>query len=311
MAVVSSDFLSGVLTNFRALFAREFNAAQGLQGWAQLALRVPSSGEQNTYEWFGTVPQMQDVSHDQVELRGFGEYNFSITNKEYQAAIEVSRMSLERDRLNLVTPRIQQLAGEAARHPGELIFNLFESNPDAYDGTAFFANARTIGESASIDNILSGSGTTVTNVQTDMASGRAAMRQFQDDRGRALNLVPNVIVVPPALENTIWQALNVQRAGRQDRQMIPATDNGVLQGNGYALIVNPFLTDANDWYMFHVGGAQMKPFIYQVEKEPTMESDTNPNTRENILKRKFLYSVYARYAVGVTDPRLGVKITNS
>jgi phage major head subunit gpT-like protein len=55
----------------------------------------------------------------------------------------------------------------------------------------------------------------------------------------------------------------------------------------------------------------MRPFVWQVEKRPVLESDTDPNSRENILKRKFLYSVYGRYNVGVTDPRLGVKIENS
>jgi len=311
MAVVSSDFLEGVLTQFRALYTREFSAAQALQGWQQFAMRQDSDGEQTTYEWFGTVPRMEDVSHDQVSLRGLDEYNFSIVNKEFQAAIEVSRMALERDRLNLITPRIQQLAGEAARHPGQLIFELVEDNPAAYDGTAYFANTRTIGESSNIDNILAGNGSTVANIQTDLAEAREAMRLFEDDRGRPLNLVPNAIMCHPNLEQPIWQALNVNQAGNQDRNVIPAGTNGVLQGAGYSVIVNPYLTDTNDWYTFHIGGPSMRPFVWQVEKQPVLESDTNPTSRENILKRKFLYSVYGRYNVGVTDPRLGVKITNS
>lgn len=309
MAVVSSDFLAGVLTQFRSLFAREFSAAQALQGWQQFAMFQDSDGEQTTYEWFGTVPQMQDVSHDQVSLRGLDEYNFSIANREYQAAIEVSRMALERDRLNLVMPRIQQLAGEAARHPGQLIFELFEGNPTAYDGTAYFADTRVIGESGNIDNELEGAYSgSVAEVQTALAAGRTRMRLFEDDRGRPLNLVPNAIMAPPAMEQTIWQALNVNQAGNQDRNVVPSTANGVLNGAGYAVIINPYLTDAEDWYLIHLGGPAMRPFVWQVEKRPVLESDTDPMSRENILKRKFLYSVYGRYNVGVTDPRLVVKV---
>lgn len=310
MAVVSSDFLEGVLTSFRALFAREFNGAMALQGWTELAIRADSDGEQNTYEWFGTVPRMQNVSHDQVIIRGLDEYNFSITNEEFQAAIEVSRAALERDRLDLVTPRIQQLAGEAARHPGQLIFEMLEDNPEAYDGTAFFANTRAIGESANIDNILAGTGTTVAQFQADLAAARAQMRLFEDDRGRPMNLIGNAIVVPPALEQVAWQALNVNQEGSLNAQVIPATTNGILNGSGYTLAVDPYLTDADDWYLLHLGGPAMRPFVWQVEKVPVLESDTNPNDRENIIKRKFLYSVYGRYNVGVTDPRLGVKTTN-
>ena len=310
MAVVSSDFLAGVLTQFRALFAREFSAAQALQGWQQFAMFQDSDGEQTTYEWFGTVPQMQDVSHDQVSLQGLDEYNFSIANREFQAAIEVSRMALERDRLNLVTPRIAQLSGEAARHPGQLIFELLEDNPNAYDGTSFFSDTRVIGESANIDNIVAGSGISVANIQLGLNAGRTAMRLFEDDRGRPMNLVPNAIMAPPALEGVIWQALNVESAGNQDRNVVPSSTTGVVTGRGYSTIINPYLTDVNDWYMFHLGGPAMRPFVWQVEKRPVLESDTDPMSRENILKRKFLYSVYGRYNVGVTDPRLAMKISN-
>lgn len=311
MAVVNSQFLDGVLTNFRSLYVREFNGAQALQGWQQFAMRQESSGATTTYEWFGTVPRMQDVTQDQVSLRGLEEYNFSIQNREYQAAIEVARMTFERDELNLVTPRVQQLAGEGARHPGELIFELLEANPVAYDDIAYFADTRVIGESANIDNLLVGTGTTQAQIQDDLNSGREAMRLFQDDRGRPLNKVPNAIMCPISMELPIWRALNPTSAGNLDRANLPVTSNGVLTAGGYSIIGNPYLTDASDWYMFHLGGPSMRPFIWQVEKQPVLESDTNPNSRENILLRKYLYSIYGRYNVGVTDPRLGIKIVNA
>ncbi len=310
MSIVSSDFLQGVLTNYRALFAREFSAAQALQGWQQLTIKMDSDGATNEYTWFGTVPRMEDVSSDQVSLRGLEAYDFSIRNRPYQAAIEVDREAFERDQLNLITPRIQQLAGEAARHPGNLIFDLFEGNPDAFDDTAFFATTRTIGDSDNIDNLLNGNGVTVADIQADLATARTTMRQYQDDRGRPLNSVGNVIVIPAELEQPMWQALNVGAAGLQDRQVIPSTANGILNASGYTIIVNPYLTDVDDWYLLHVGGPAMRPFVWQEEKKPVLESDTNPNSRENILKRKYVYSVYGRYAVGVTDPRLAVKTVN-
>lgn len=311
MAVVSSDFLDGVLTTFRALFARDFSAAEALQGWSDLAMRMDSSGELNTYEWFGTVPQIQDVTNDVVDIRGLEEYNFTIRNREYQGAIEVARTALERDQLNLITPRISQLAGEAARHPGQLLFQLFQTPGNAFDGAAFFADTRVIGESANIDNLAAGTGVTVAQIQADLAASRATMRLFQDDRGRPLNIVGNTIVVPPALEQPMWQALNVAQAGQLDRQVLPVTEGGIMRGQGYTVITNPYLTDVTDWYLLYNGGPTMRPFVYQVEKAPVLESDTNPNSRENIVKRKFLYSVYGRYAVGVTDPRLAIKVVNA
>ena len=311
MAVVTSDFLAGVRTNFRALYEREFQAAQGLQGWEKLVLTQPSDGELNTYNWFGTVPLMQNVTHGTVQLAGLLPDNFSLTNQEFQSAIEVERAAFERDKLGLIMPRIQQLGGEAARHPGQLIMQHVLNNDNAFDAASFFGDTRTIGNSANIDNNLAGSGITVANIQTDLGSAVAQMRVFEDDQGRPMNLRGNVIMVPPELEQLMFQALNRVSGDAVVSPVIPVTENGIWAASGYQVIVNPYLTDANDWFLFHVGQGAMKPFIFQVEKRPVLESDTNPNDRATILARTFVYSVYGRYQTGMTDPRLGVRTVNS
>lgn len=311
MAIVTSDFLSGIRTNFQALFTQSFNAAMALQGWQRLANRVPSNGELNTYNWFGTVPKMIEVTHGQPELQGLAAYNFSITNREYQAVIEVRRAAIERDQLNLITPRVRQLGGEAARHPGELIFDtLIRANANAYDGSAFFADTRVIGNSANIDNQIAGTGTTVAQFQADLAAAQAQMRLFEDDQARPMNLVGNVIMVPPALIQVAWQALNANQ-GSVLNPVVPATADGILSAAGYLVVSNPFLTDTNDWYLFHIGPGEDRPFIWQVEKAPEITADTNPNSAYAIEHNAYLYSVYGRYYVGLTDPRFGVLTTNS
>ena len=311
MAVVTSDFLVGLRTQFRALFNREFSAAMTAQGWRQLSMMQTSDGELNSYEGFGTVPRMENVTHGPVSLGGLETKDFTVVNADYQAAFEVSRKAIERDRLNLIPPKVQQLALEAARHPSELIFNLVKDNANAYDGASFFGDTRVIGDSANIDNNVPGTGTTIVQLQTDLESAIGTMQLFQDDRGRPMMLTPNVIMVPTNLEQKFWRVLNGYSAQSDQPQVPPAgTLGGLWRARGYAAIANPYLTDPNDWYAFHVGGPAMRPFMYQEEKRPVLESDTNPNTRENIIARQFLYSVYGRYAVALTDPRLGVKITN-
>lgn len=312
MAVVNSDFLTGLLTNFRAIFQADFAAASALQNWPQLAMRVNSSGKIESYNWFGTPPKMQDVSHDGVVLQGLTKYNFTIENGLYKAALEVERTALEDDKLGLITPRLRQLGPEAARHPGELIFDLFASNPTAYDGTAFFANSRTDGDSGTIDNIIAGTGTSVAQFQADLASARTQMLRFKDDRGRIMNLRPNVLVIPPELNQVAFQALNFDLgAGKQDA-VAPASADGMWSKNGYTVIENPQLTDANDWYALAVGsGEAEKPFVFQDRISPQLEGITSPTTETGVLLDKFIYTVRGRYAVGVAEFRRAVKITNT
>lgn len=311
MAVVTTDFLAAVLTNFRAMFESELNGAVGWQAWPMFTTSVDSNGQFNTYNWFGTVPQMRDVTHGQAAREGLFSYNFSIENLEWQAIIEVERAALERDQLGLIRPRIGQLAQEAARHPGQLIWQLFLTPGNAYDGVAFFSDTRVIGRSANIDNNLTGTLSlatpTVAQFQADLNAMRQAMRLFQDDQGRPMNLVGNVIVIPAQLEQIAYQALNASQANPLNQPTIPATNqNGSWVGQGYQVIVNPYLTDGNDFYLLYANGIE-KPFIYQTEVNPRLDASTNPNEQAVIETRKFLYSGYYRGNVGVTDPRFAVR----
>ena len=309
MAIVTTDFLAGVLTNFRALFESDFQAAQAFQAWKQIAMTIPSKTLTETYEWFGTPPQMEDVGKSELTLEGLEEYNFSISNNLYKAGIEVSRSAIEDDRLGLIMPRVRQLGGEAARHPGQLVFNLVVDNGLAYDGVAFFADTRVIGRSANIDNIVDGAfgDGTVAEFQAGLRAGRTAMINFEDDQGRPMGLTPNVLMVPPDLEETAFQSLSVERAGRQDRAVLAPSPASSFNAGGYLVIVNPYLTTVDDWYMFHVAGA-IKPFVYQTRIAPSLEGITTPNSESGVIRDKFVYSVRARYNAGYGEPRHALQV---
>ncbi len=311
MAIVNSDFLAGVRTGFRSLFQIAFEAASMQAPWRDMALTVPSTGSSESYDWLGTVPVMVDVTHGDIQVEGLGNYSQTIENLTYKAAIEVSRASMEDDKLGLITPRVQQLGQEAGRHPGQLMFALFESGGLAFDGTAFFSDTRVIGRSANIDNIVSGAygAGTVAEFLAGLAAGRSQMRLFQDDQGRPMNHIPNVIVVPPALEQAAVQALSQTTQGASTIP-IPATGDGAFRISGYLVLVNPYLTTTDDWYMFHVSGAT-KPFLYQERIAPSLEGLTTPETESGIIRDRFLYSVRARYAVGYGDPRYAVKMLDA
>lgn len=315
MAVVTGDFLAGLLTQYRALFEREFRAAMEGQWWPNVSMRFETPGQATgAYNWLGTVPKLQDVTGRTVAISGLNSFNFSLQNAEFQAAIEVERMAIERDQLGLITPRVSQLGLEAARYPAEQICNLVLNNSNAYDGAAYFGDTRVIGASANIDNLRAGTGTTIAQIQADIGTMNGVMQLFQDDQGRPEGRKINTFMVPTALEVVFWQALN-RTAG--DNVVSPIPPQNINAGitawaaSGYTVIVNPFLTDANDWYGFFIGGPAERPFLYQVEMPYVIESDTNPNSRENIINRKFLYSCYGRWQVALTDPRFGIKVTNT
>jgi phage major head subunit gpT-like protein len=307
MAVVNSDFLSGVLSNFRVGFSMAFEAAANMQPWRELAAQVDSTGDAEVHAWLGTPPKMVDVTRGELQIEGLHPFNYTITNRTFKSAIEVKRSSFEDDKLNLIRPRLEQLGQEAARHPGELLFQLFTSGGLAFDGTAFFADTRVIGRSANIDNIQAGSGVTAANLRTDLATNRGIMRKYQDDQARPMNLIPNTIVVPAEIEGAMWEALNPGSGSATPP--IPASADGSWSAGGYLVMVNPFLTDANDWYLLHRSGA-FRPFVYQERIAPSLEGLTTPNTDEGVIRDRYIYTARARYEVGYGDPRYAMRITN-
>jgi phage major head subunit gpT-like protein len=212
----------------------------------------------------------------------------------------------EDDQIGTLAPRLGQLGEEAARHPGQLVLSLFETNGLAFDGVAFFADTRVIGRSANIDNIQTQTGTTVANIQTDLAVVRQRLRLFQDDQGRPMNNILNTIVCNPDIESAMYQALNVPfpAAAPGVQQIPPAGDISTV--NGYTIIVNPYITTAGDWYGMAVTPT-MKPFIYQTRIAPSLE-DLTLGSEDAVKRDRFVYGVRARYEVGYGDPRYAVRV---
>ncbi len=311
MALVTSDFLANALKNFKTMFANEFEAAKKLMAWKLISQEISSNATEETYEWLGTVPKMEELKGgDFVFDEIGGPYSFTITNLEWQTGFEVARITFEDDKLGQIRPKISDLALEAARFPGEKIWNLFETPGNAFDGTAFFSDSRTIGDSANIDNIQVASGATVANFQANLATARGVMRKFEDDKGRPMDLIGNTIVVPPEMEQTAYQALNAV----QTSLTVPVVAAGTgdrFTGSGYQVLVNPYLTDAVDWYLLANGPGDRRPFIFQNRANPIFNGITDPNSDAGVIRRRFAYTAYSRFNVGVGDPRRAIKLVEA
>lgn len=296
MAVVTSDLLSAVYTNLKAVYLNSFEAAENADPWQRLVMEVPSTTMTETYEWLGSVPKMREWVSERL-LGDLSEESFSLTNKHYEATVSVDRNALEDNRLGMILPRVRQLGMEAARYPRELVMDVIKNGTSltGYDGVALFSDSHIGG-----DNLLAGAGVTVANLQTDLAAVFGAMRGFTDDKGRAMNVTPDLVVVPPELEFPMRTALNAA---------IIADTTNVYQGIA-DIMVAPELTDANDWYAFNTTGA-MKALIYQNRKAPEFVALDAADDYANFMRRELLYGVDARCAVGVGIWWYAAKIVNT
>lgn len=303
--IVTTDFLAGLFTNFRVIWEDSFLAASSANDYTRIASVIPSSTDTESYNWLGTVPKMAEWV-DKRARNGLNSFTYSLKNKHYEATIEVDRDTLEDDKYNLIQPRITQLGMEAARYPMEqAITTLVNGGSNAgYDGVNFFATTHNEGNTGNQSNTNTGSGVdTLAHLRTDFITARTAMRRTKDDFSRPMNLRPDLVVIPPDIEDLWRQLINSTLIASNGVAMTNVLENAV------DIMVDSYLSDVNDWFLMCTR-QPIKPLIFQNRKNPEFVSVNNPSDSQVFDNRMFLYGVDSRFAVGYGLWQMVQRVTN-
>lgn len=310
---VTSDVLAALLTNYQMQFGETWNRERDQSDGLKLARRVESKTNTETVPFRGGVPTPQKTTHSTLVFEDVSLYTMSMTHDEWQTGWQIERAVFEDDRLGLYANVPAEYAKAAANHVGRLIKGLPErTDIVAYDGGAFFGTTRTIGLSAAIVNTFTGTGTSVSQFQADLQTAWALMNLYQNDKGVVMGLEPNAILVPSALRQTAWQALNAnQAAGNSalNQQVIPPNVTS-FSGSGYTVYVDEMLTDTNNWYLAYLGDGDQFPFVWTDRVTPQLSGTVDVNSPVWYKEKKVEYATYARYQVGFGDPRFCVRVVN-
>lgn len=308
MGNVNSDVLAGIRTNFQAIFQKALgDNVNMLIPTAKIATEKTSTSDRNTYSWFGITPPMTEWK-DNRKMNGLLPYNYTIVNKRWANGIEVDRDAIEDDLLGQYADRIKGLPRAYFRAVQRDVFSALDgayaNSLKAYDATAFFADTRQIGQSANIDNYLSGNySDSESEIRTAIYEGMAAMAAYQDDWGEPLNLQPDTIVCSPGMKLLISQALRPGVAGviRPESEIIKPEN----------IISNAWIkTNAKDWFLLCTT-EDIKPLIFQNRKAPEFDALDSPTGEKVFTQNKFMYGCSARYNVGFGDPRTAIMFHNT
>jgi len=304
MGVVTSDLLAALTTNYRVIFKKTLaESAVSLEDYKALATIFTSGTDKETYNWLGEHPSMEEWK-DNRQLRGLRDWDYTLTNKSYEATIQVDRETLEDDKYNMYMPRIQGLARASLRSFNEKVFTQLDDGESlaCFDSGYFFADTRTIGASANIDNILAGNySDSAAEIRAGIKAAVKQMRAFQDDWGKPMNLMPDTVVCSPEMEIPLKDALLPGVAGTKRPELEYVKK----------IIVSPWIdADTDDWFLLCTTG-EVKPVIFQLRKAPEFNSLDDPKSSYVFLKKKFLFGVDARFEVGFGDPRTAILMHNT
>jgi phage major head subunit gpT-like protein len=263
--LVNKDSIKGAFVTLQFIFNNAFKVAPST--WEKIAMKVPSSSGQNDYSWLSNFPKMKRWVGAKV-VKALEAFKYTVVNEDWEATIEVDRNHIEDDQLGIYEPQAKMAGHSAAQLPDEIVYETVNKafTTLCYDGQYFFDTDHPVGQ-ASVSNKstapLSNAGLALANA--GYGAGRTAMRQFKDEDGRSLNIVPNVLLVGPALE-TIGKAL--------------LTNPKLADGNpnpyqGTAeLVVDNRITSDTAWYLLDTS-KPIKPFVYQERKAPLVSEGVN------------------------------------
>lgn len=288
MAVIET----GLLT--RGLRSEFFDRLRATPTFYQdLATRIVSTGDSETYRWLGTVPAMREWGTGRL-AKGLRSESYSVENLKYEATLEIDRDEIADDQMGQIKPRIGELAQRAATHKDFLISQLLISGATAgynsYDGVTFFSSNHLCGSSTTQSNDLSvdiaaPTAPTVEDFKTAAKAAISRMLTFKDDSGEPMvrQVGGLTCVVPPSMYFSALEAISAT--------LIANTSN-VLHGAARVISL-PWLTDSAKWYLLKTDGV-IRPFIFQ-DREPVEFSSLAETSDEAFRREKFLYGVRARY----------------
>ena len=144
------------------------------QSWIDRVSReFNSDQESETYRWLGMSPAMREWIGGR-QAKGFRTNGITITNKKYEATMDLPVEWIERDKTAQIMVRIAELAQRAGSHWGTLLSTLIsngtgETSGLCYDGQYFFDSDHSEGSSGTQKNLLTNSEVAKLDVTTTTA----------------------------------------------------------------------------------------------------------------------------------------------
>lgn len=299
--LVNKDSIEAAFTALKTTFNNAFSAAPSV--WDKIAMKVPSTTGQNDYAWLSSFPKMRKWVGDKV-VKSLEAFKYTIANFPFEATVAVKRDDIEDDNLGIYGPQAQMAGYSAKQWPDELIMELVNGAfaNECYDGQYFFDTDHPVGE-ASVSNKLTVALSAATQAAAiaSYGAGRTAMMMFKDEEGRPLNCIPNVLLVPPALEAIALALVNNDRL--DDGKANPY--KGTAQ-----VVVDARLTSSTAWFLLDTT-KPVKPFIFQERKAPVFVSQTSMENDDVFNKAEYKFGAEARGNAGYGLWQLAVGSTGA
>ncbi|HDI6128473.1 TPA: Mu-like prophage major head subunit gpT family protein, partial [Escherichia coli] len=231
-------------------------------------------------------PKMREWVGDK-NVKSLEAFNYTIRNKDWEATVEVDRNDIEDDQIMGYALQARDAGQSAAELPADIVASLINNGftSPCYDGQMFFDTDHLVaGKSVSNKGTKKLKVGSLAEAKASYGAARTAMRSLKDDEGASLRIRPNLLVVPPALEDDANYLMTAEK-------FPDGTPNPYR--NTAEVLVMPELTSDSAWFLFDTSRS-VKPLIFQQRKKPVFVEQTDYNSDNVFMRKKFRFGAEAR-----------------
>lgn len=289
------------------LLTRGFNMT-----WADaFAQTEPTSGDFTSPITVGTrtttFPIMERLPRPRIwtgnrEVNSAYAHSRTITVVPYEVTEALNRFEIEDDQFGFFNIAIKNLGESAKKWQDQLIYDYILNQATVtlgYDGVPQFATNHPVsgggvagGATGTASNLFVSKALNVTNY----AFVRAAMASLKGSDGQPLAVRPNLLVVPPALEQI---ALEITTADYLPNSAGTAPQNNVWKNSAQVRVIPELAAYPANWWLFDTT-KQLKPYAFYLRQAPKFTSLTAPTDQNVFMAAQFLYGVDMRGACSET-----------
>lgn len=234
------------------------------------------------YPFLGQVPRMREWIGGR-HAKGLRSNSLTISNKHYEATLEIALKDLRRDKTPQLVARIGEFADEGDAHWATLVSSLIQNGPSAvcYDGQYFFDTDHSEGDSGQQSNDITVdisalpaqvhgvvTAPSVEEMQQAIVAGIAQILSFKDDRGRPMNSNARkfTVTVPIGLWISAQSAMRTLLTSAIINNQLPQLAAGI----DVSVEMLPELTWTDSFAVWRTDGP-IKGLIRQNEMDPQVK----------------------------------------
>lgn len=257
----NNNLLADIKTNFMGAY--DIDTSGILKAVLDCVQQVPMERRQDRFFYYKTVPLPERIEYNQDVSFGTVEQEaWTIDAYKYGKALAWLEDDAKDDLTNSLPDRARKL-GDAMKYlPVRIFFQILQaasnplllgtSVPSAPDGLALYSSSTRFGNSSG--NIVTGSGTTAAAVTDDFFSTMERFASFLHTDGDTPLLseedLQDVVIFHPVGMMQAFKEAFVRTAVANASSVFEGSNSIVESGFNIKTYATPYLTDADDWYIF-------------------------------------------------------------